>query len=561
MNQQQIFTLLIGGQAGDGAKEAAINIGRVFAKLGYDFFLSVDYPSLIRGGHNFARLSVSEKDKVMCDYAALDLLVAFNEDSISLHKKELSPNAIIFIDEEKVSNKNYNLFSLPVGKWAKDNSYHPLMRSAGFLGAIMWHFNLSLDVLNKVFTESFGEKAQPNIVLAKMGYEYAKNNQCPQISLLKNKLGEKRIFDGNEAYAEGLVAAGLENYFAYPMTPSSSILHYLAAKAKIHKLKVVQPENEIAVINMALGSVFVGKRTAVASTGGGVALMLEAIAMAGMMESPIVIADSQRASTSTGVPTRVAQGDINFICNLPGEFPFVVLSPGDTEEAYWMGGLALNISWQYQIPVLVLLDRHLSESITTLDSKKFKIKPLPHRLGKPGVDYQRYSYMPDGVSPLCFPGDKYTVVKQTSYEHNESGYISEDPKNTEKMCAKRFKKSKGLMKEMKKYSPIKIFGDKKAKNILIFTGSPKGAIIEAIKNISKPIKVIQLLWLEPFPAEQLLKEIKGARQVVCLEMNYTGQLEKLIKKKTGLTIKKNLRQYNSLPFMPELLMQKLNKLF
>ncbi len=558
-NNLPVFTLVIGGRAGDGAKEATINIGRLVAKLGYEFFLSVDYPSLIRGGHNFARITFSP-GKVNSDYVALDALVAFNEETIKKHKAELKKDAPIFLDAEegKISG---SYFIVPASQWAKEKNIPPLMRSAALLGAVLWYFGFDINNLNDVFKNVFGKGAEPNIVLAKMGYDFAREKSWPQINIPQAKSASKKIHDANEAFAEGLVAAGLDNYFAYPMTPSSSILHYLAKKSKDYKIKVVQPENEIAVINMALGAAFTGKRTAVASCGGGFALMLEAMAMAGITETPIVVADSQRAVASTGVPTRTGQGDLDFVRNLPGEYPRIVLAPGDMDESYALGGDAMNLAWQYQVPVVVLLDKQISESVSTVDFSKNKIKPLPHRLGKPGPSYKRYAFVSDGISPLCFPGDKDTVVKQSSYEHDENGWIADEPKNTQKMCEKRFAKTKGILKEMKRHEAIKIWGDKKAKNVLVFFGSTKGAVLEALKLTTKPIKAVQILWMEPFPADKFIKETKGMKKVICLENNYTGQLAKLIREKTGLEIKNNLRQYNSMPFMPEELAVKLNKLF
>lgn len=561
--QQKIFSVLFGGAAGDGAREAANNFGRLLTKLGFEVFVFVEYPSLIRGGHNFARVSFSD-DKIYNDYEALDFLVALNRETIDLHLKELKKDGLALFDGD---TKDKKIINLTLGIYAKEASAPPIASTAAALGALCWYFDFDLKELNKIFEEVFKDKAEMNIKLADKGYANFKNRKLTQKILSKPKkvrhsdnLVERRLIDGNEAFAEGLVKAGLENYFAYPITPSTSILHFLAKKAREYKLKVVQPENEIAVINMALGSAYAGRRTAVASTGGGFALMLEAMAMAGMEELPIVVADSQRAGTSTGVPTRAGQGDLAFARNMPGEFPQIVLAPGDQEEAYLLGGLALNLAWQFQTPVVVLLDKHLSESSSANNLNDSKIKIVNAKPAKAGKNYQRYEFTDDGVSPLAFPGDKDTVVKVNSYEHDEKGYITDSPEAAKAMCEKRFAKAKGIMKELAKHETIKIYGDQKSKDTLIFFGSTKGAVLEALKYIKKTVRAVQILCLEPMDAIQLKKILKEANWIIDIENNYTGQLANLIREKTGVEVCEKILRYDSLPFEPLSLADKINKI-
>jgi 2-oxoglutarate ferredoxin oxidoreductase subunit alpha len=556
-NSRQVFTVAIGGAAGDGAKEATINFGRLVARHGFEFYLSVDYPSLIKGGHNFARVSFCAQ-KLYSDFTSLDALIALNAETVAKHKKEMKKNAVVFLDAVEAPP---GVIAVPASVWAKEAKAPPIMRASALLGAMAYYFNLDIDKLNAVFVEIFGSKAQPNILLAAKGYEFMVKNKAVKQSLPKYAAKGKKYYDGNEAFAEGLVAAGLKNYFAYPMTPSSSILHYLAKKARDYKLKVIQPENEIAVINMALGSAYAGVRTAVASSCGGFALMLEAMAMAGMEEIPIVAADSARASSSTGVPTRTGQGDLDFVRHMPGEFPRLVMAPGDVEESFLLGAEAMNLAWQYQIPAVVLLDKQISESVSTAELPADKIKIMPAKPARNGKYYQRYAFTAGGVSPLAYPGDKDTVVKVASYEHDENGYITDDPETVKRMYEKRFAKMAGLIREMKKRQSIKIWGDKTAKNVIVFFGSTKGAALEAIKLIKKPIRAVQALWLEPFDDIAFLKAVKGAKKIVCVENDFTGQFQKLIRQKTGLEIKRHIRRYDSLPFDPEELAKQLNKIF
>ena len=560
-SSSKIFTILVGGQAGDGAREATANLARLLAKLGYEIFISVEYPSLIRGGHNFSRLSFSA-EKIYSDSAALDILVALNRDTVERHAAELKKDAVVIYGApmDKTS-AGQNLVAMPLADWAKELSAPPLARISAALGAVCFYFGLPLSKLDDVFQEVFKDKAEPNIKLAKHGYDHFKKLGLTPLNLPAAIGKAKPIFDGNEAFAEGLVKAGLKNYFAYPMTPSSSILHYLAKQAKNYNLKVVQPENEIAAINMALGSAITGAPTAVASSCGGFALMLEAMCMAGNAEIPIVAADSQRAGVSTGVPTRAGQGDLNFVRFLPGEFPRLILAPGDAEESFLCGGWALEIAWRCQTPAVVLLDKHLSESSTTCDFETDKIKKAEAKEAKPGPDYKRYALTADGISPLAFPGDKDTVVKYNSYEHDENGFITDAPEMAAAMQEKRFAKNALILKEMKKRQPLKIYGDRKAKEAIVFWGSPKGAILEALKLIPRPLKVIQFICLEPFDSAGALKELFGLRRIIDIENNFTAPLAGLLREQTGVAVTDKILRYDSLPFEPTELAKKLNEIF
>ncbi|MDD2758215.1 MAG: 2-oxoacid:acceptor oxidoreductase subunit alpha [Patescibacteria group bacterium] len=553
-----VYTFLVGGQAGDGAREAGTNLARLVAGMGYEVFISVEYPSLIRGGHNFARFSFSA-EKITGDYQALDAIVALNEETIRLHLPELKKDGKIFADARDAA-KFPGAFGLPVVEAAKAVGAPPIARAALALGAVCACYGIDLKKLTAIFEEIFQDKAGKNIELATDGFDYFKENYQPVAPIALLKKSNKKIIDGNEALAEGMIAGGLKNYFAYPMTPSSSILHYLAKRAHDKNLKVIQPENEIAAVNMALGSIYAGARTATGSSAGGFALMLEAMAFAGIAELPIVVADSQRASTSTGVPTRVGQGDLDFVRHLPGEFPRVVLAPGDPEEAFLLGGAAMNLAWKYQTPVVVLLDKYLSENAVAIDLPYNKVTAEEIKLGD-GPNYRRYQLSADGVSPLAFPGQKDTVVKINSYEHDEAGWITDRPDLTKAMTEKRFAKMSGIIKERDKSEAIKIYGDKNSDNVVLFWGSVKSPLLEALKHTRRPFKAVQVVWLEPLADGQLTKILKQAKKVVGVESNFTGQLAGLIREKTGVAITNKILKYDSLPFEPMDLAKQLDAFF
>lgn len=478
----EIFTIGVGGAAGEGVKKTGINIGLLLCDLGLQVYLSVDYPSLIRGGHNFVRLSCS-REKIWNDYSKLDILVCLNEETKEIHKNELKEDA-----------------------WVLSG------------------------LSNSEITEKVKEFLKTKNVI-----NSGESSVVPK--------GE--LIDGNTAFAKGLMAAGLDFYTAYPMTPVTSILHYLAGKQTPGGLKVIQPENEISVINMALGMVYAGKRAAVGTATGGFALMQEAFSFAGMAELPLVVAVSQRQAPATGVPTRSSQSDLRFAIHAGhGEFPRIVFAPGDPEESFRAGADALNLAWKFKIPVIVLLDKILSEHMVT------------SRLAAEIAGALQAS--PE--SPMIFPGTPGAVVKTTSYEHDEEGLTVDKIEDVKRMVDKRFAKAADIESEMQNREAIKVYGDTNSENVIVFFGSTKGPVLEASKYFNKPVKLLQIVWLEPFDIEKVKKELEGKR-VVCIEGNHNGQLASLIREKTGIEIKDKILKYDSSPFDPIELVEQINTIW
>jgi 2-oxoglutarate ferredoxin oxidoreductase subunit alpha len=552
---KEIHTVLIGGAAGDGVREAGVSLGQLLAKVGYDVFSSFDYPSLIRGGHNASRTSFSGK-KITSDYANLDTLIALDEETVKLHLGELAEDGVVFADNFEDDDKKKlgaRGVVLPMSAFARELKAPPIMRNSAALGATCYLLDLPLETMTLRLREIFKEKGyEANITLATMGYEYLEKMGFKHPKQLQHeKISEgKEFVDGNTAFAKGLATAGLNFYVAYPMTPSSSILHYLAQNQEALGIKVIQPENELAVINMALGMVYAGKRTAIGTAGGGFALMQEAFSLAGMAELPLVVAVSQRQAPATGSPTHTSQGDLRFAMHAGhGEFPRIVLAPGDPAEAFECGIMALNLAWKYQLPVIILLDKQLSENASTniLHADKPTIEN-GEILGNVDGRYGRYAITESGVSPMAFPGMPGLTVKADSYEHDEDGITTEDPKIVKAMSDKRFAKAKGIKKEMANSAAVKVYGDPKSKNVIVFWGSTKGAVLEAAKHLDKPAKLVQIVWLVPFDGEKVAEELKGAKKIIDVEANRTAQLASLIREKTGIEIRDKILKYDSMPF-------------
>ncbi|MCR4275483.1 MAG: 2-oxoacid:acceptor oxidoreductase subunit alpha [Candidatus Wolfebacteria bacterium] len=567
-----IFTVAVGGAAGDGVREAGTNLGRFLTKLGFEVFVSFDYPSLIRGGHNFSRISFS-KEKIYNDYSKIDVLIALNDETMHLHKNELNGDAVVFsekFDAEDLKMFGQNAMLLPMIKTTEELNAPAITRTSVALGAVCYLLDLPFGEIDQILRRVFKEKGyEINVTLAEKGYKHLENLGFRHSRRMEhNGDGGKELADGNTAFAKGLLAAGLDFYIAYPMTPSTSILHYLAKQSRFLKesgkklFKVIHPENEIAVINMALGAVYAGKRTAIGTAGGGFALMQEAFALAGMSETPIAIAVSQRQAPATGSPTHTAQGDLKFIINSGhGEFPRIVIAPGDPEEAFKAGADALNLTWKYQVPAIVLLDKHLSENSSTsiLDISKIAVEKGKVAKNISG-GYKRYQITEDGVSEMAFPGTAGAVIKATSYEHTEEGISTEDPKLVKAMGDKRFSKLKQLEKEFSKYDTVKVYGDPKSKNVIVFWGSTKGAVLEAGKYLKKQPKFLQILWMSPFDSEKVTENLKDAKNIIIVENNRTGQLASVIREKTGINIENKILKYDSLPFEVIELAKQLNEI-
>ena len=549
-------TITIGGKAGHGVKAAGKLISKVLNELGYNFFVLNDYPSIISGGHNFCKVSFNEKE-IYSYYKETDVILALDKKTIEIHKKDLKKQGVVLFDKNyfQISKKDY--FGTPAKDFVDESKGIDIMRNTALLGSLAFVVGIDFNVLKNVLEKTYPSKSKLNVEIAEKGYNYAKEN-FKQVFKLK-KIGKpKRFMCGNSSISEGSVEAGLNNYFAYPMTPATSILHYLAQRKKELNLKVVQPENEISVIMMALGSSYAGAKTMVGTSGGGFALMSEAISLAGMSENPLVIVESQRAGASTGVPTYTQQADLNFVLHAGhGDFPKVVVAPGTHEDAYYKSAEALQIAWKYQLPVIILVDKHLSENFRNVEFNK-KINKFKFKISKGGANYKRYSFVKDGISPIAFPGMKNTIVKSTSYEHDEYGISIEDSEKVKKMHDKRIDKIKTLNKEIEKLKTVKVYG--KGKNVILTWGSTVGAAIEAAKEL-KNTKVVQVLYMLPFPSKEVKKHLSKSKKIACVEANATGQFADLVELKTKIKINNRILKYDSRQFEPIELRKELKRWF
>lgn len=561
-----VRTISIGGAAGDGIREAGVSWSEFFNALGFRTFSSFDYPSLIRGGHNVARISYNTTT-VHADYAELDVLVAVNAETVQLHTTELKAGALVFVESTVVSAVQVPdtvLIELPMKQFATDLKAPLVARSSVALGAYAYTLGIPLEQVKAVGAVIFANLGpEMNIALLEKGYQHLENQALTKSAFVQPiaSAPTTAIEDGNRAVAKGFVAAGLQAYVGYPMTPSTAVLQYLAKQTRTSGLIVVHPEDEIAVLNMALGMVYAGKRTAVGTANGGFALMQETFSFAGVSELPIALMISMRMGPATGVATHTSQGDLHFILHAGhGEFPRLVIAPGDVEECFYAAADVLNLAWKYQIPAILLSDKHLSESYMSVALDPTNVGVDAGKLARgTGPEYKRYTLTDDGVSPIAFPGTPNTVVKATSYEHNEEGEATEHANEVQAMQDKRFRKLDGLYREFQYFPTVKTYGDVHSDVVVVFWGSTKGAALEALSQLKRPVKLLQILWMEPFDADRVKEELLNASIIVDVEANHTAQLAALIREKTSIEITNKILKYDAQPFTPTALAEEINK--
>jgi 2-oxoglutarate ferredoxin oxidoreductase subunit alpha len=538
------FSTLIGGVAGDGINEAGLTVAWLFNRLGYRIYMYYDYPSLIRGGHNYSLVRAS-RQKIGAHRDQIDVLIALNQETVEKHKDRLKDSSFIIYDAEKVKADGIRQKScgIPVTRILLEAGALPVMKNSCILGAFCKVVGIDWMVLEDVLKKHIPKMLEQNLLVARRGYDQAeefchmdKLNQEPQ-----------PIMTGNQAISLGLIKAGLEAYVAYPMTPSSSILDFMAKSAEKFGIKVVHPESEIAVMLMAQGFAYAGVKAAVGTSGGGFCLMTEGLSLAGMAEMPVVIVMAQRTGPSTGLPTYTAQGDLHFILNAgQGEFPRFVVAPGDTEDAYYWSAVALNMAWKFQVPAFILSDKIVSEGQYSFDRTAAGETKLASPVLWDGQgSYNRYCYTDTGVSPLAYPPQKGQVIKSDSYTHDNAGITTEDPQITREMSDKRQLKGQSLAGDLEGYETVKVFGDEKGKTALLCWGSNKSVCIEASQRLG--LKVIQVLVLWPFPEKRLKDALQGVERLIDVECNSTAQLARLCSI-FGIKTHDRILKYEGRPF-------------
>jgi 2-oxoglutarate ferredoxin oxidoreductase subunit alpha len=555
------LNILVGGEAGQGLVTVGHLLTKSIVRSGYFVVVTQDYQSRIRGGHNTFAIRCSP-DEIVAPQEAVDILVALNAETVKLHRQQLSPQGLIVADE-----------AFKVSDGACLNVPFKELASARFanivaLGVVSSLLGLDEELVARTMNEFFGKRddktvAENRISLEK-SFEWCVGQPLRIEKLPRVENPPKRLMmNGNDAIVLGALSAGVRFYSFYPMTPSTPIGQGLAALATHMGLIVEQGEDEIAVINMALGASFAGAPSMVSTSGGGFALMVEGVSLAGMTETPLVIVVGQRPAPATGLPTRTEQGDLEFVLHAGhGEFPRAVFAPGTVEECFHLTRKAFQLAERYQGPTFILTDQFIADSYRAVlpfdmgDMDRVMCGANEESVAKP---YRRHAFTETGVSPRLLPGMTRHLVITDSDEHTEDGHLTEDLSIRKRMVEKRLKKLEGIRQEV---IPPDVRGDDEPELLLVCWGSSKGAVNEAASKLGsngQRVATLHFSQVWPLVPEQFLPLLEKAEKVVCVEGNATGQLARLIRRETGFLIKRHVRRYDGLPLTPESILDELSR--
>ena len=566
------FAIGIGGAAGQGVATPGDIFAKIFSRRGLHLNAYNAYQSIIRGGHTFLTIRTGpEKVTNMGD--RIDLLIPLNQDTMDRHLGWLGSGAACLYNAETIqpgaSSSGVQLCPLPVSKLA-DITRNKVAQNTIAIGAALNMMGIGFEALESVLREQFKKKgeavAAENVQVARAGYDYAGANFKPFPRPLPMTENRYAILSGNIALAMGGAAAGVKFYCAYPMSPSTGVLHWMAAHARKAGIMVRQVEDEIGVINMAIGASHAGVRAMCATSGGGFALMSEGLGMSAMMETPVVVIDCQRAGPSTGVPTKTEQGDLwQMLGAAFGDYPRAIAAPLDIGDCFKIIPEIFNIADRFQCPGIVLCDLLLSEGRLSVDPKDLDFNQpidrgelITHANGVPEAgsngEYKRYLITESGVSPRAIPGVPGHMHTVATDEHQEDGVLISDeftnPVKRRAMMEKRMRKVKGIEAAV---PPPELWGPRDADVTLIGWGSTKGVIGEACEILNEEgisANQLQIRWLVPLHGEAILEILKGSRHTIIVENNYSGQFARYLRSETSFVPHGYIRKYDGEPFMP-----------
>jgi 2-oxoglutarate ferredoxin oxidoreductase subunit alpha len=555
------ITWKIGGEAGFGIMASGTMLARTFSRLGYHVLATNEYPSLIRGGHNLVTVRVATKkfDALNRD---LHILVALNHETIDLHKQELNEKTIVIFDPKDGDFSSG--IPIPLSEIVTKLGGDPVMRNTVAIGASVAVMGAPFEGLASVIRDQFKKKGedviQHNIDIARAGFDFIKDEN--RIMLAPSEKKEDHLLvNASEAIGIGAARAGLKFAAIYPMTPINALISFLADHAKSLNIVYKQPEDEISGINMAIGASLAGVRSMVATSGGGFALMVEALSWAGEIEAPLVIDLGMRVGPSTGMPSWSEQGELQFAIHAGhGEFPRIILAPADAEDSYSLSIEAFNLADRYQVPVFLLTDKYLNESQWCIPKSLVSGDVVIDR-GKllkeiTSDSFKRYDLnVADGISPRSIIGQKNGFYYANSYEHDEVGHVTENAAARVAMSAKRMKKLEAMKKDVK---PPAVYGDPDAEITFVTWGSTRGPVLEAMKMLNKTSRLVHFSWVYPFPTEEATKVLSSAKRLIDVEQNGTGQMASLIREHTGIEIQEKLLKNDGRVWYPEEIVAKVS---
>lgn len=554
------YTIKFGGESGQGINTLGHILSKSIKNSGYKTFAYREYPSLIRGGVASYQIDFS-KETINSSSRSTNILAIFDEDSLHEYLPSIKPEGILIYDDKEISftreedeyltQNNISKIYLDTRQRALHSGGEEIMSNVVMLGFIWKLTGLEIKTLEQEVKDYFENKdvdLSKEISALTAGYTSPTfrpefKQELPQKNSLKNK---NKVISGNETLALGFIAGGLRAYYAYPMTPATSIFKYLGTTYKETGILVKQAENEITAIQMAMGSMAMGTRAATGTSGGGLDLMLESISCSGITETPLVIVVSQRTGAGTGVPTWTGAGDINSATKGGhGEFPRCVIAVSDAIDSYELAQKALNIAETYQLPVMLMTEKQISESLFNISDLP---KPMQIERGELKEEKERYTITEDGISPRWIPNEDRKPYLTTSDEHLEDSTSIETSKGIIAMSNKR--KNKMITLEENLPEPT-YYGKENAEKIFVGWGSSKNVMLDIINNTNNNIGYLHYQYLWPLKTETLDKYIEEGKELILMENNQSGDFGKLLKEETGYDFKEKLLKYDGRPFFIE----------
>lgn len=565
----------IGGAAGDGVASAGNTLALSVARQGQAVYAYNAYQSVIRGGHSWLRLRISAK-KPLNHGDQVDALIALNQDTLDRHLQELVAGGVALYNSTKLHPsyeppKGVQLCPLPVPDLTPAYKDLPVMQNTVAVGAVIGLMGLDFRGLESVLESTFAKKPQVvkiNMEAAKAGYDYAAAHFTPLPAQLRQTSQKWAMVSGNELMAMGAALAGCKFYCAYPMSPATHILEWFAAHGKEMGICVRQVEDEISVINMSIGAGHMGARSMCATSGGGLALMTEAIGLSGMLETPVVVVNVQRAGPSTGVPTKTEQGDLNQALGASqGDFPRIIIAPLSMTDCFTTPALAFNVSDRYQCPIIILSDLLMAEGNETVDPALLDVEFQIDRgelitamsgggnRREAGEPYLRYKDTESGISPRAVPGVPGHLHVAASDEHDEDGVLISDvytdTVRRKKMADKRSRKMATVLEHL---PAPKLEGPLDAEVTLVGWGSTWGVLTEAVEQLNREgisTSHLQIKFLVPFHVTEVSAILGKSRRVIVVENNQSGQFARHLRAETGIVAQGHIRKYDGEPFEPK----------
>jgi len=561
------FAVGIGGAAGQGVATPGNILAKLFARRGLHINAYNAYQSIIRGGHTFLTIRTSEQP-VRCMGDDLAMLIPLNQDTMDRHLGRMRAGASVLYDRDRVkpgaAAEGVQLCPLPLSELAKNILYYNTAAVAAVLRLVSVELKPFEDMLAQQFKRKGEAVVAENVAAARAGYDYAGAHFKPYAFSLPDTGKRLAVATGNESLAMGGVAAGVKFYCAYPMSPSTGVLMWMARHARELGIMVRQVEDELGVINMAIGAAHTGCRAMCATSGGGFALMTEALGAAAMMEIPVVCINVQRAGPATGVPTKTEQGDLWQVLGAgQGDYPRIIAAPTSIRDCFHLIPEIFNLADKFQCPGIVLADLLESEGFSTFEPAELDFNPPRDRgevigLGGevPEVNggYKRYRMTESGISPRAVPGTPDHAHVVATDEHDEDGVLISDeftdPGKRQAIMERRGRKMDGVLPLLE---PPRFTGPADAEVTLVGWGSTEGVIDEAVEQLAAHGIVanhLQIRWLVPLQSEAIGRALSGARNIVMVENNYSGQFARYLRSETGIAADAHIRKYDGEPFMP-----------